>query len=180
MTISQLADYKKKLISTQSMQYYHKKYRLAYTLKKRVRRYYYFLYFFDQLFKLYQYFQKPLGNNIMNVDEKVRVFNGHKILICNALLDTGNAGYTIISMEMVKKLGYKDTDTSNVVANASGFGGGGERMKTIYLEYKICDFQHRGLVAISNTWGKNTSTYGMIISRSDISKMYHSGYYLHV
>ncbi len=161
------------------------KYKFAYRLgsrndKHKSRFNTFILQILEYVFVFYRFFKKPTMNNIMSIHEDVDIYNNDKVLTCRAILDTGNEGITIVSRSMLYKLGYCDADF-NKGHKISTFGiGGREDMKTIYLCYNICGFEHEGHVGVSTKNDVISEQYDMIVSQHDISKMYHSGYNLHI
>lgn len=118
------------------------------------------------LFVFYKFFLIPSLNNIIRVHETVYIYNDNRVISGRAILDTGNEGLTIITESFLKKI-YNDDIAAIIYENSEtitciGLGGGNEKMKTIFLCYKIGDFYHRQYVAVTTHKNEISKTYDMI------------------
>jgi hypothetical protein len=166
--------------------YYQPTFKFGYTLHRQtpqshflffIKRY--ILNLLEYLFLFFKYLSPPPNhNNIMRVHEIVEVIKGSKIIYGRVLLDTGNESLTIITNKFFKCIEIDDNDViwgNDVVC--LGITGVEEKMKTVFLNWRVCGFYHQGFVAISTRNNTLTDKYEMILSQHDISKMYHSNFH---
>jgi len=134
------------------------------------------------IFICFRFLKKSNGqNNIMKIYETVELYKNNTVVSCNAILDTGNESITIVSKDVLNKLGYTDNDYNSYTTIEVYGIGGLKKMHILFIHYSICGFYHEGFVGISSdNLNDIANKYDMIVSQKDMSKMFHSGYKLFI